>query len=168
MVLSKDQFAKAKQYIEINARPLDKALFKFEFNNGSPQAVLDILKTYQNEDGGFGKGLEPDLRIRESSVLATTVALQYVNELKLSKPNEMIERAIMYLVREIQQFPKGSSIKNYWHPVPIEPNQTARAPWWSMEKFEPPEIEEWPNPSVEVIGYLLRYSQNSRQEAPLL
>ena len=75
----KDKLAKAKQYITTNARPLDKALFEFEFNNGSPQTVLDILKTYQNDDGGFGNALESDLRMNESSVLATTVALQYVN-----------------------------------------------------------------------------------------
>ncbi|MFW9914087.1 MAG: hypothetical protein ACFFGZ_00630 [Candidatus Thorarchaeota archaeon] len=158
-MLSKNQFAEAKQYIENNARLLDKALFRFEFHHGSPQAVIDILKTYQNKDGGFGKGLEPDLRITESSVLATTVALQYMNELSLSEPNTMIERAITYLVSEIQQFPEDSYIKYYWYPAPIELNQTPRAPWWSVEKYEPPEIEEWPNPSVEVISYLLRYSQ---------
>lgn len=151
--------SKAKQYIETNARPLDRALFDFEFNDGSSQAVLDILKTYQNEEGGFGQALEPDYRIKKSSVLATTVGLQYVNELNLSNPNEMIERAITYLIRGIQQFPEGFPLKYFWYPVPIALNQSLHAPWWFMEKLEPPKIEEWPNPSVEVIGYLLRYSQ---------
>jgi len=159
IVLSKDNFVKAEGYIETNARPLDKALYEFEFKNGSPQAVLEILNPYQNEDGGFGKALEPDFRIKESSVLATTLALQYVNELNLSKPIEMIERGIHYLVREIQQFSEDSHLRYFWYLVPREIDQSLCAPWWIVEKNEPPEIEEWTNPSVEVIGYLLRYSQ---------
>lgn len=159
----KDKFTKAKQYIKTNARLLDKALFEFEFNDGSPQTVLDILVTYQNDDGGFGKALEPDLRMNESSVLATTVALQYVNELNLSKPDEMIERAIKYLIKEKQHFSEGFPLNNFWYPVSIEQNQSPHAPWWHIEKLKAPEIEEWPNPSVEVIGYLLQYPQNVPQ-----
>ena len=37
----KDKIIQAKQYIKANARILDRALFEFEFNNGSPQKVLD-------------------------------------------------------------------------------------------------------------------------------
>ena len=36
--------------------------------------------------------------------------------------------------------------------------KSPHAPWWHIEHLTPPDIEEWPNPSVEVIGYLLQYS----------
>ncbi len=158
-MLSNEKFTKARHYIMTHARPLDRALFEFEFMDKSPRTVLDILKTYQNEDGGFGQALESDFRTDKSSVLATTVAMQYVHELKLSEPNDMIKQAILYLIREIQEFPKGSPLNYFWNLTPFESNHSLHAPWWSGKKLEPPRIEEWPNPSVEVIGYLLRYQQ---------
>lgn len=158
-MLTKDQFNKTKIYIKTNARPLDKALFEFEFNNGSSKTVLEELKTYQNDDGGFGNALEPDIRIKESSIIATTVALQYVNELNLSKTNEMIKKAINYIIKEIKEFPKDFSLKYFWYSIPKTKYQEMRAPWWIVKKYKPPEVKNWPNPNVEVISYLLKYSQ---------
>ena len=152
-----NKFAKARQYIITKARPLDIALFEFEFNDGSPQNVLKILKTYQNEDEGFGKALESDLRMVESSVLASTVALQYINILNLSTPDKIVERAISYLVKETQRYPEGFSLKNFWYSHNKEQSQLPHAPWWHIEKLIPPAIEDWPNPSIEVISYLLKY-----------
>ncbi len=157
-MLSKSQFEKAENFIRSHARPIDQALYNLEFNNGSPQMVLDLLKNYQNDDGGFGQALEPDFRTKRSSVLATTVAMQYLNELKLSKPNKIIERAISYLTKSIQQFSMDFPLRYFWYPVPRIINHSSQAPWWIIEKLEPPNIESWPNPSVEVIGYLLQYS----------
>ena len=51
---------KARDFVNRNARPLDFARWKFLFENGSMEQVLSALETYQNEDGGFGNGLEPD------------------------------------------------------------------------------------------------------------
>jgi hypothetical protein len=50
----------AKQFILQNARPIDLAVYKYFFDNGSNQRVIDELSKFQNEDGGFGNGLEPD------------------------------------------------------------------------------------------------------------
>jgi hypothetical protein len=154
-----NKFTKAKQYIKTKARPLDRALFEYEFNDGSPQKVLDILRTYQNEDGGFGKALESDLRMKESSILATTVALQYVSKLSLSTVDKMVERAILYLLKETRHYAEGFPLKNFWYSHSVEQSQSPHAPWWHIEKLKPPEIEDWPNPNVEVIGYLLKYSK---------
>ena len=158
-MISQFKFRKAKQYIKSYARPLDRALYDFEFNNGTPQAVIDALKTYQNKDGGFGQALEPDYRSPKSSVLATTVAMQYLSEINLAKPIKMIEKAIYFFISEIKKFPKDSPLKYYWHPVLQESDTSLQAPWWSSGNPKPPSIEEWPNPGVEVIGYLLQYSQ---------
>ena len=158
MVLT-NKFTKAKQYVMNNARPLDIALFEFEFNGGSHQKVLEILQSYQNDDGGFGKALESDLRLKESSVLATTVALQYLNELNLSTPDKMVERALSYLVKETRHYPEEFLLKNFWYSHSKEQSQSPHAPWWHIEKLKSPEIVDWPNPSIEVIGYLLKYPQ---------
>lgn len=50
-------FEKARKFIYRNARPLDLALFKFYFENGSAKDVMTALSAHQNPDGGFGWGL---------------------------------------------------------------------------------------------------------------
>lgn len=55
-----DVFQKAKEFIYRNARPLDLARWQFHFEGGGKEAVINALECYQNDDGGFGHGLEPD------------------------------------------------------------------------------------------------------------
>jgi len=62
MRLSSNQFSEAKNFIMKNAKPLERELFKFHFEKGSKEADLKKLVFYQNEDRGFGKVLEADLR----------------------------------------------------------------------------------------------------------
>lgn len=50
----------AKQFVLQNARPIDLAVYKYFFENGSNKTVIEELLKYQNEDGGFGNGLQPD------------------------------------------------------------------------------------------------------------
>jgi len=39
---------------------LELARWQIHFEDGSRENVLQMLEVYQNEDGGFGHGLEPD------------------------------------------------------------------------------------------------------------
>jgi hypothetical protein len=54
--------AKASEFMRKNARLLDRRRFELLFANGSAEAALAALSAYANPDGGFGYGLEPDLR----------------------------------------------------------------------------------------------------------
>ena len=54
--------AKASEFMRTHARLLDRRRFELLFGDGSPAAALDALSGYANPDGGFGYGLEPDLR----------------------------------------------------------------------------------------------------------
>jgi hypothetical protein len=50
--------------------------------HGAPLApVLDALRAYRNPDGGFGHGLEPDVRAPESEPAATLHALEVLGEI---------------------------------------------------------------------------------------
>jgi hypothetical protein len=49
--------------------------------------VIEALKTYQNEDGGFGHALEPDLRARESQPLFVEFALRTLSFCGLRAPH---------------------------------------------------------------------------------
>jgi hypothetical protein len=63
-------------FIWQNARLLERAIFELNFHNGSPARILEILHAYQNDDGGFGHALEPDLRCPESQPLFVEFALR--------------------------------------------------------------------------------------------
>ena len=71
---------KAREFIYRNARPLDLARWNYLFENGNKENVLRILASYQNEDGGFGHGLEPDCWNPNSSPVQTWVATEIIKE----------------------------------------------------------------------------------------
>ena len=41
---------------------------------------------FQNDDGGFGRALEPDFRLPASSAIATAVGFQYLREAGVASP----------------------------------------------------------------------------------
>ena len=55
-------FGKASQFMRTHTRLLDRRRFEQLFDDGSAEAALAALFAYRNPDGGFGYGLEPDLR----------------------------------------------------------------------------------------------------------
>ncbi|MFI6604007.1 hypothetical protein ACIBHX_47915 [Nonomuraea sp. NPDC050536] len=57
---------KAKAFMATHARILDRHRFRVLMGEGDPAATLAALEAYRNPDGGYGWGLEPDLRAVES------------------------------------------------------------------------------------------------------
>lgn len=53
-------FQEIRFWVHRNARPLDLALWKYHFENGTQEEVLSALSFYQNNDGGFGSTIDPD------------------------------------------------------------------------------------------------------------
>ena len=52
----------AADFLAGSARLLDRRRFEFLVDGGDPAAVLAAVDGYRNADGGYGWGLEPDLR----------------------------------------------------------------------------------------------------------
>ena len=91
---------KAKHFIYKNARPLELAIWQYHFENGSQESVLKALSFYQNEDGGFGNGLEADFLNPNSSPIATWAATETLKQIELSDKNHPIVKGILrYLDR---------------------------------------------------------------------
>ena len=80
--MSKAAHDKAVDYLKTQARPLERALYAYHFENAPAADVLTELAHYQNADGGFGHGLEPDMRLNDSSVIQSSIAFQHLRELK--------------------------------------------------------------------------------------
>ncbi|MGW4482629.1 hypothetical protein ACWEOE_02205 [Amycolatopsis sp. NPDC004368] len=56
----------AASFMGTHGRVLDRRRFELLFGEGDADAVLSAVSAYRNPDGGYGWGLEPDLRAPES------------------------------------------------------------------------------------------------------
>lgn len=66
----------AVSFIATHGRLLDRRRLHLLLGDGDPLAVLTALDAYRNPDGGYGWGLEPDLRSAESQPAAAMHALE--------------------------------------------------------------------------------------------
>ncbi|MEI7032953.1 hypothetical protein [Streptomyces pratensis] len=73
--------SRAEQFIWLTARVLEQRRFAHRFLGGDPEAVETALAAYLNEDGGYGHGLEPDLRGPVSQPLHTAHALSVLDSI---------------------------------------------------------------------------------------
>jgi hypothetical protein len=149
--LSAPAFAQARALILDRARPLDQARFRFLFESGPPDDVLRELAAFQNDDGGFGHALEPDMRASASTPVATQHAFALFRELGTGADHPMVMRAMAYLV--------GSYDRHHqlWEIVPPEVEAAPHAPWWTyaaiMETFNGCLL----NPTSGLLGALQDY-----------
>jgi hypothetical protein len=86
-----DPVAAARSFMAGHGRVLDRRRFELLFDGGAPEAVLDALRAYRNSDGGFGHGLEPDLRAPESQPASAFHAFEIFAELAPSTAEEAVE-----------------------------------------------------------------------------
>ena len=149
--LTKDTVEASSRYIMNNARYLEKVLFGHYFESESPEKVIKALKMYQNKDGGYGNGLEPDFRLPNSSPMATSVALQLLDEFSEHPEAQVqIEAAINYLESTFNSEIMG------WEATSKHVNLYPHAPWWKYQKTSDT-INL--NPSAELLGYLIAYKR---------
>lgn len=73
----------AESFLATHARVLDRRRFALLTGRGDADAVLAALDGYRNPDGGYGWGLEPDLRSPESQPAAAGHAFEVFAELAL-------------------------------------------------------------------------------------
>jgi hypothetical protein len=122
---------KAIQFIWENARLLERVVFEYRFYNGPASRVIEVLRTYQNLDGGFGHALEPDLRAPDSHPLFVEFALHTLYECGLRDPDTTyracdflarhadLERGIPTLLPSSSQYPRA---EHWYNPAAIQPS----------------------------------------------
>jgi hypothetical protein len=75
-----ETLSRARDFILTHARLLERRLFEVAFAGADPASVGRVVRAYQNEDGGLGHALEPDLRCVESQPLFVEVGLSALYE----------------------------------------------------------------------------------------
>jgi hypothetical protein len=87
----RDQLSAARGFMAGHARLLDRRRFGLLFDGGETEAVLHALRAYRNPDGGYGHGLEPDLRAPESQPAAAFHAFEVFADLAPVTAPEAVE-----------------------------------------------------------------------------
>ena len=157
--LSKTLFSKVDSYMNSEARSLERSIFNYYFNASSADDILDSLETFQNSDGGFGNGLEPDFKLLQSSPMATSIGLRHLNKIdKSDRAQKMIANAIKYLETSY------NCDRNGWYSLPCNDNNYPHAPWWEFQDDINMTVIDYSfgNPSAELIGYLYKYKKYLR------
>lgn len=144
------QLAKCcKEGIYQHGRLLERLLYEYYFNELQQGQCLAALRAYQNYDGGFGNGIEPDILCPESSAIAVETALFYVDMADAHKGS---------IIEDIQ----------YWTSHHIQPNGTIVHP--PATYFDYPHQPWWDKPdkwrSLAIYGHLLRLKKLTVAEIP--
>ena len=151
--LSRAALDRARQFVAIKGRLLDAVLVQYALGEGSGADALVALAPYQNDDGGFGHGLEPDLRTPASTAVATSIALQILRRVKAPADHPMVQDAIAYLVETVDRE------QGVWPIIGPEVDEAPHAPWWS---YGPDLAAGWNgfrfNPTADLLGALIDYS----------
>lgn len=120
----------AERFIWLTAQLLERRLYAYLFKEGPADAVVDALRPYQNEDGGFGNALEPDARGADSQPIHVLTALQTLAEVGRCR-GEMVARTVDYLA--------SVTTANGAVPVALPSVRNApRAPYLVIEGDAPP------------------------------
>jgi hypothetical protein len=141
--MSDDTFHTARAFLQREGRLLERRLFAALFEDGPPAAVVDVLRGYQNPDGGFGHGLEPDKRCPDSLPIDVEMAFQALLTAGVSDET-MVRRACDWLASVAA--PDGAVALSF--PV-MEPYP--RAEHWSEWTYTPGF-----NPTAGLAGLLHR------------
>ena len=143
-------------YMNTEARPLERSIFNYYFNNSTGDHILDSLEAFQNSDGGFGIGIEPDYKLPQSSPMATSIGLRYLSKIDNSdRAQNMIAKAVGYLEATFNVSRQG------WYSVPSIVNEYPHAPWWEFNNEINMTVIDysWGNPTAELLGYLYKYKE---------
>ncbi len=98
----------ALEFLHERQFPLGMALVRYHWYDGPASDVLAELSTYQNEDGGFGRGLEVDIKAPASNPFAARLAMASMLSLRDRPDSPMVDRLDAWL--KDNQAPDGD-----WH-----------------------------------------------------
>lgn len=149
-----DQYGKACDYLRTHARRLEFLRWEFSIGETSEIQVLAELEKFRNTDGGFGNALEPDLRSRGSTVLATLEALMIMDELGISYDEPILAGLLTWLIDPAGGY---NPERRLWPYLPPDLDDAPRAPWWEPESLEDTFSGFLINPKARVLSYLYKW-----------
>jgi hypothetical protein len=121
-IINDEQINRVKDFVFRTGRLLERKLFEYFFENGTQRACMKALVAYQNPDGGFGNGIEPDLLCPDSTAIGAETAM-FVLDILDYHDTDLIEGLTSWIVTN--QTDAGI--------IPHPPENVANypyQPWW--------------------------------------
>ena len=150
--LSRARFEAARAFMGAEGRPLDDAMLRHRLGEESPEAALAVLAPFQNADGGFGHGLEPDIPGPASSALATSIGLRLLARVGAAADHPMVLAVIVWLDANLDRE------RGVWPIIGPDVDLAPHAPWWAWSEDL---AASWNgfrfNPTAEILAWLYRY-----------
>ena len=149
-------FEKARTFMYRNARPLDLARFQYHFENGSQEAVLNILSYYQNEDGGFGHAVEADCWNPNSIPLHSNTASEIIREIDFMDNQHPVVQGLL------KWYASGKHFNGKAWEITVESNNDyPHAPWWHTESVSSCHTDY--NGTAQIAGFIVRYADKESE-----
>jgi hypothetical protein len=139
--------AKTRSFLKEKGRSLDLVRFDYLFGDETGKHVLEELSKYQNEDGGFGKKLVPEIVYEASSPISTAVAFRILDEIKVDARG-IAFKAFAYLKEHFDEEYFG------WKPLPEEAVPYEQSLWWDGTL-----AFRWGVPTMEILAYFHKYKE---------
>jgi hypothetical protein len=110
----------ARTFLHANARVLERRRYEHLFEGGPREPILDALRAFRNDDGGFGHAIEPDMRAPESQSVGVHTTMEILHEIG-AHDDPMVRPAADWLMTITRS---DGSI-----PFVLE-TDASHAPWW--------------------------------------
>lgn len=144
-------FEKARAFMYRNARPIDLARFQYHFENGSKEAVMNVLSYYQNEDGGFGHAVEADCWNPNSTPLHSNTASEIIREINFEDANHPIIKGLL------KWYASGTHFNGKTWEITVPSNDDyPHAPWWHTNSISSCHTDY--NGTAQIAGFIVRYA----------
>ena len=157
--LSRERFDAARRFMEAEGRALDQALLAQALGEADSEPALVALGVFQNADGGFGHGLEPDTTSPASTAIATSIGLRLLARLGASVRHPIVRAATEWLDGAIERQ------RGVWPIIGPDVELAPHAPWWSWSEDL---AQNWNgfryNPTAEILGWLYTYRDAATPE----
>jgi hypothetical protein len=144
--MADETFAAGERFLLREARLLERRLFAVCFCGAPAAGVADALRGYQNSDGGFGHGLEPDTRCPASLPVYVDIAFQALAAAGAAD-RAMVLRACDYLAAVAADAGAGGAVPLAFPVIEGYP----RAEHWTDWTYQP-----GVNPTAGLAGLLYR------------
>ncbi|HEU5418450.1 MAG TPA: hypothetical protein VFV41_12240 [Streptosporangiaceae bacterium] len=141
-----DAFVAGDRFIQAQGRLLERRLLAACFGGAPAAGVIDALRGYQNADGGFGHGLEPDKRCPASLPIDVEIAFQAMAAAGTAD-REMVQRACDFLASTAAAAGAGGAVPLAFPVIESYP----RAAHWTDWTYAP-----GLNPTAGLAGLLYR------------
>jgi hypothetical protein len=128
-----DIFTAGRDFVRLEGRLVENRLFATVFDGADPAGVVDALRGYQNADGGFGHGLEPDKRCPDSLGLDVETAFDILlaagarDEVMIRRAADWLasvataEGAVSLAAPVIENYPRAEHMSEWTYQPSLNP-----------------------------------------------